>query len=177
MAVLAEAISVIVRLDAIARVMEDDWSRFVEIVPNRTLCCDNELARVGIMSPQDVEAFVRVLEGRGFQYRDPEGAAVDLVVVDQMRGPAVPCEWIEWGTIRMNTAGEKVTVCRRNDGKEQQLYTPEGWTFEGSLSQRFGFVEAGAPDERYRFVRTEDGIDVYFDTATRREVYVGRTKA
>ena len=47
MAVLAEGISVIVRFDAIARLMEDDWAKFVAIVPNQALCCDNELARVG----------------------------------------------------------------------------------------------------------------------------------
>ena len=42
MPVLAEGISVIVRLDAIARLMDDEWANFV---PNQTLCCDNELAR------------------------------------------------------------------------------------------------------------------------------------
>ena len=50
MAVLAEGISVIVRLDAIARLMDDDWARFLGVVPNQTLCCDNELARVGLNS-------------------------------------------------------------------------------------------------------------------------------
>ncbi len=51
MAVLAEGISVVVRLDAIERLMEDDWANFVAIAPNQTLCCDNELARVGSARP------------------------------------------------------------------------------------------------------------------------------
>ncbi len=60
MAVLAEGISVIVRLDAIARLMDDDWARFVAIVPNQTLCCDNELARVGLNSERGIGASSQV---------------------------------------------------------------------------------------------------------------------
>jgi len=175
-AVLAEGISVVVRLDAIARLMEDDWANFLGIVPNDTMCCDNELARVGFMDPKDVEAFVGVLERRGFQYRDPGGRPVDLVVVDQQRGPAVPCDWIEWGQVSMSGDGGSVSACRLKGGQETQLYTPEGWDFEGSLSQRFGFQAIGDPDKRYRYLRTQEGIDVYFDIATGREVYAGRTR-
>jgi len=49
MAVLAEGLSVIVLFDAIARLVDDEWAKFVALVPNQTLCCDNELARVGFM--------------------------------------------------------------------------------------------------------------------------------
>lgn len=150
--------------------MDDEWANFVAIAPNEKLCCDNELARVGFMDPKDVEVFVGMLERRGFRYRDPGGAAVDLVVVDQ-RGPAVPCEWLEWGRIPME--GGSVSACRLKGSQEKQLFSPDGWRFEGSLSQRFGFQAAGA-QERYRFVRREDGLDVYFDTATGKEVYAGR---
>ena len=174
MPVLAEAISVIVRLDAIARCMDNDWSNFVDVVPNQTLCCDSELARVGFMCPADADEFVAMLETRGFRYLDESGAAVDLVIVDQMQGPMVTCEWLEWGTVRMNAAGEKATYCRRQDGKEQQFYTPDGWKFEGSLSQRFDFIQEEDPSKRYRYLRKQDGVDVYYDTATGREVYAGR---
>ena len=126
MAVLTEAISVVVRVDAIGRLMGGDWSRFVAIVPNATLCCDNELARVGFMDPKDVEAFVRLLESRGFQDRDPAGRAVDLVVVDQQRGPAVPCDWVEWGHFPMDGAGASVSACRLKGSRQQQLFTPDG---------------------------------------------------
>lgn len=175
MPVLVEAISVIVKLDAIGRLMDDDWSKFVEIVPNQTLCCDNEVARIGFMNAQDAEAFVKVLEGLGFRFMDESDIAQDLVVMDQLHGPFTECEWLEWGTVRMNEAGEKVTVCRLKGGHEQAFFTPEGWKFEGSLSQRFDFKEGADPSERYRHLRTEDGVDVYYDTATGREVYTGRT--
>ena len=55
MAFLVEAISVIVRCDAIERAYETGWDGFLEDVPNRTLCADPELARVGFMHPDNVQ--------------------------------------------------------------------------------------------------------------------------
>jgi len=60
MAVLAEGISVIVRFDAIARLMDDEWANFVAIVPNRTLYGDNELVRVGLISERGIGASSQV---------------------------------------------------------------------------------------------------------------------
>ena len=174
MAVLTEGISVVVRLDAIARLMDDDWARFVAIVPNQTLCCDNELARVGFMDPKDVEAFVRTLESYGFQYRDPTGGAIDLVVVDQQRGPAVPCEWVEWGRISPGVEGESVSACQLKGSEQKQLFTPDGWVFDGSLIQKFGFQPDEGCDRRYRFLRKQGRLDVYLDSETGREVFAGR---
>ena len=168
MAVLAEGISVVVRVESIARLLNDDWSKFVEIVPNQTLCSDNELARVGFMHPKDVEAFVGTLERRGFRYRGSGGAAMDLVVVEQQRGPAVACDWLEWGRIPMGPDGGSVSACRLTGSQEGQVFTPEGWTF--------GFQATEDSEQRYRYLRTENGIDVYYDTATGREVYAGRTE-
>jgi len=52
----------------------------------------------------------------------------------------------------------------------------EVWAFEGSLSQKFGFQPTGAPEQRYRFLRNENGLAVYLDLETGTEVYAGRTK-
>ena len=61
----------------------------------------------------------------------------------------------------MNVTGERVTACRLKGNSEQGLFTPDGWEFEGSLSQRFGHQEVGDFSPRYRYVRFEDGIVVY----------------
>lgn len=175
MTVLAEGISVVVRADVIARLMNDDWSEFVAIAPNATLCCDNELARVGFMDPKDVEAFVHHLESRGFRYLE-NGTALDLVVVDQQRGPTVKCEWIECLRYRCSANGETALGCRLIGGKEDKFFTPDGWQFEGSLSQKFGFQPSASVDPRYRFLRNEGGLDVYLDITTGKEVFVGRTE-
>ncbi len=65
MAVLVEAISVIVRRDAVNLRFSGGWREFLAIVPNSTLCSDEDLARVGFMSPLDIEAFVAFLERGG----------------------------------------------------------------------------------------------------------------
>lgn len=54
MAVLIEAISVVVRKDAIEKRFPGGWDSFLDEIPNNTLCTDGELVRVGFMSPQDV---------------------------------------------------------------------------------------------------------------------------
>jgi len=65
MAVLVEAISVIVRRKAIDHSYPGGWDAFVAEVPNKTLCADDQLARVGFMTPQDVQNFIRALGDRG----------------------------------------------------------------------------------------------------------------
>lgn len=171
MAVLCEAISVIVRADRALSAF-GSFEAFKQIAPNETLVADAELMRVGFMVPDDVKTFIDQLEQVGLQYVQ-EGKAIDVVVVDQMRGPAAPCEWLEFGNIGI--AGGKVSAARFKGSNSTQLFTPECWKFEGSLSQTFGFVPKDQEDRSLRFVRHEDGLDVYFNTLTGKEVYIGRT--
>src|ERR1700684_3709117 len=98
MAVLVEAISVVVRADAIAERLDGGWEAFVSLVPNQTLCEDGELARVGFMHPDDTKAFVGSLGAKGLIYIEG-GKAMDLVVVDQQRGPLASADWIEFGSV------------------------------------------------------------------------------
>ena len=77
MAVLVEAISVVVRRVAIEERFHGGWREFEAAVPNGTLCADKELARVGFMTPPDVEAFVSHLEMSGLTFAR-NGQAVDI---------------------------------------------------------------------------------------------------
>ena len=171
MAVLCEAISVVVRAER-ALAAFGSFEAFKRTVPNETLVADNELMRVGFMVPDDVKAFIEVLGQHGLTYlRD--GQAIDLVVVDQMRGPMIPCEWLEFGKILLS--GGEVSAARIKGSTTTQLFTPDGWQLDGSLSQTFGFVPEGHEDRAMRFLRHEKGLDVYFNPLTGKEVYVGRT--
>jgi hypothetical protein len=171
MAVLCEAISVVVNAER-ALAAFGSFEAFKQIVPNETLVADNELMRVGFMDPEDVKAFIDLLELKGLTYiRD--GQAIDLVVVDQMRGTMVACEWIEFGKIPLS--GGDVSAARIKGSTSTQLFTPDGWQIEGSLSQTFGFVPNGRKDKALQFLRHERGLDVYFNALTGKEVYVGRT--
>lgn len=184
MAVLVEAISVIVRRDAIESCYSEGWKGFVRDAPNSTLCADDEIARVGFMDPSDVRSFVLHLELKGLKFLS-DGKAVDLAVADQQRGLSTECEWLEFGRLKFGEKGE-ISACWFYDGprhgaglhlegRAMQLATPEGWRFEDSLSRRFGFEPTEISGERMKFIRSEDGLDVYLDLASGDEVFVART--
>ncbi len=185
MAVLVEAISVIVRRDAIATRFCGGWRQFLTIVPNSTLCFDEDLARVGFMSPTDTESFVRGLEKDGLIFlRD--GQSVDIAIVDQMRGPTMPTGWLEFARLSLGGTENKVAACWLFEGprivpgihmpsKGMTIAKPDGWTYDDSLSANFKFVENEEMLEKMKFLRHENGKDVYLDLSTGKEVYVGRS--
>jgi hypothetical protein len=175
MAVLVEAISAIVRVQTIHERYPGGWEAFVLKVKNRTLCSDNELTRVGFMTPEDCKRFVEELESFGIVFRR-DGHAWDIVVADQMSGFTVPCEWADFGRIELGS-GQTVSAVQLKGATNRQLFYPEGWKYEGSLSHHFGFVPTGAEQKSLRFLRRDHGVDVYLNTVTGKEVFVGRTGA
>jgi hypothetical protein len=174
MAVLIEAISVVMRGDAVLGAFGGDWEAFARSVPNRTLCADGDLARVGFMSPQDAERYVKSLEARGPRYIE-DGQAKDMVVVDQLGGPAVPCAWVEFGHVLLSGNQQRVVACRLAGSDNRRLFKPDGWTFERSLSASFEFAPEREAARALKFLRHENGLDVYWSELGGREVYVGRT--
>ncbi len=183
MAVLVEAFSVIVRRDAIDQKLWGGWAEFVGLVPNQTLCYDKELARVGFMAPRDVQAFIEQLQQGGLTFEN-EGKAQDMAVVDQLHGSSLPVDWLEIARIPFGEAGE-VAACWLYEGprtaggidmpaSEFLLVTPEGWSYEQSLSADYKFVPNGQVEQELEFLRNEDCVDVYMDRSTGREVFVGR---
>ena len=150
MAVLVEAISVVVRRIAIDARLTGGWPRFVADAPNATLCADEALARVGFMSPADAKSFIDHLEQHGLRFM-VDGTCRDLAVVDQVRGPTMPVEWLEYAAIPYGPSGGKVAACWLFEGprlaagvhlpgKSMELAKPVGWRYEGSLSAKFTFV-------------------------------------
>lgn len=184
MAVLCEAISVIVRRDSIEEQIPGGWHQFERMVPNATLCADDELARVGFMSPSDVGKYIRHLEQYGLVFvRD--GHAVDMAVVDQMRGPTVPVDWLEFAHLSLGEDEGKVAACWKFEGPRvgsgthvpvggMTLATPDWWTYKDSLSANFKFVGNDELEEKVKYLRNENGVDVYLDLSTGKEVYIGR---
>ncbi len=174
MAVLIEAVSVVIRADVLQERYPGGWDAFACVVPNQTLCADGELVRIGFMSPSDVETYISSLREYDILYR-VQGKARDLVVVDQMRGPLVACDWIEFGHLDLdNDPARRVAACRKTGSLLKQVVTPEAWTFEFSLSSSYGFVPSEQQHKSLKFLRQEDGLDVYLNELTGREVFVGR---
>ncbi|MEX2375437.1 MAG: hypothetical protein WD942_07600 [Dehalococcoidia bacterium] len=174
MAVLVEAISLVIRSDALLATF-DDWHAFKQTVPNATLCADGELVRIGFMTAEDVQHSVQALESRGLRYIEA-GEARDMVVVDQFRGPVGKCDWVEFGRIALDNAGkQQVAACRLAGSRSNTLMKPDGWTYQESLSRSYGFSSRQSGKDGLRFLRHESGIDVYWNELTGKEVFVGRT--
>ncbi|MEI2677846.1 MAG: hypothetical protein V9G29_08410 [Burkholderiaceae bacterium] len=174
MAVLVEAISVVVLRASIDARFPGGWANFQNAVPNDTLCFDAEIARVGFMAPEDVKGFIAHLESSGLRFL-VNGDAEDIAVVDQLKGLTVRAPWLESGTIRVTDPEGQLTVCRALGSLDEELAVPDGWKFEGSLSERTSFMTDDEAKTDLQFLRTEGGLDVYLNKVTSKEVYVGRT--
>jgi len=181
MAVLVEAISVVVRRDAIDRSFGGGWEGFAALVPNATLCTDGERARVSFMSPKATKNFVDQIKAAGLVYSS-QGKCVDIAVVDQQRGPTMPCDWLEFARISHGETDGHIPACwlfeepRLVAGVhmrdlETELATPDGWHYEGSLSEKPDWDSDEDESTRMKYVRTEDGLDVFLDTSTEKEVF------
>lgn len=172
MAVLIEGISVVIKTDSIASKYPGGIESFKNGVPNRTLCMDSKIARVGFMAPDDVGTYISLLTENGLEFI-LNGKCVDIVVVDQQRGPTAKCDWIEFGRIDLKE-GQQCSACRMiNDGL-QTLMTPEGWRFEGSLSDSYKFVETEDADKKTLYLDGNDGLERYLLSGSDKTHYLGR---
>lgn len=174
MAVLVEAISVIIKRSSIEREFCEDWDEFVKFIRNKTLCADDEIARVGFMTPEDAKDFIERLESKGLKFLE-NGKAVDIAVADQINGITTSCDWLEFGNIELE-GRYKVAACRLVGSSLITILTPDGWEYENSLSKNMGYILPERLDKSFRFLRNENGLDVYLNTATGKEVFIGRTK-
>ncbi len=172
MAVLIEAISVIIRRTTINDKYPGGWDDFVLTAPNNTLCADDKIARVGFMSPDDVKSFIKGLEKNGFIYL-ADGKAVDIAVIDQLKGFMVPCDWLSAGHVEIN-GQYKIAACKLKKCRSYHIALPEDWIYEQSLSREYAYVPSEHMDKSMKYLRHENGVDVYLNLLTDEEVYVGR---
>jgi hypothetical protein len=100
MPVLVEANSIIVRVEAIHDRFNGGWAAFTDDVPNSTLCNDGDIARVGFMNPNDGSDYIDRLVSCGLVFKRGEQCQ-DIGVALQDEGLALPCEWLDYGTIEI----------------------------------------------------------------------------
>ncbi|MFI4973064.1 MAG: hypothetical protein ACHP84_00835 [Caulobacterales bacterium] len=170
MAVLIEALSVVVRRETIARRYAGGWPGYQADAVNRSLCADSEIARLGFMHPDHVGAFIRHLERHGFVFQNSAGEAVDIVVVDQRVGPTTPCAWIDF--FRHDIADGTVSAARLKNSSENNLICPDGWKYEHSLSRQFKFYPGTDISQHLDLVRSEQDLRTFRDRLTGEEVYL-----
>lgn len=182
MAVICEALSVVVRIDSIKKYLKGGERNFMNKVPNSTYCSDGDLARVGFMAPDAVGKFIESLQSDGLQFNQMIDSKSeireidDIVVVDQIRGPTLECNWIEFGQLPIGE--DKVSACWLFEGErkghgthfsstQMSLATPKNWS-PSDLS----FVDNTEIKDKLKYLRTEDGLDVFWDEDSKKEVFI-----
>ena len=150
MAVLCEAISIIVRRDSIDKFFLGGWEGFLKVIPNSSMCTDGELVRIGFLDPKNIQQFMNEMLDGGLQFRpamdstDGIRSIDDIAVVDQMKGLTVPCDWIELARLPIGESKIEVLMCWLFEGERiasgihmnsesMNLHTPEGWTPEKAI--------------------------------------------
>jgi hypothetical protein len=173
MAVLVEAISVLVKAQAIVEKYPGGWEQFQQDVPNQTLCADGELVRVGFMAPDDAQRYVGFLESMGLVFRS-NGTCLDVAVVDQQRGFTITCNWADLGRVFIDREQtQKVSACRLKGSTQRIVSYPDGWDYEKSFSKDYHFVETENRDRELEYIRKEGGLVVYRHVPTGKMVYTG----
>ena len=151
MAVLCEALSVIVKTRSLNEKLKGGKQEFLKLIPNSTYCSDGELERVGFLSPEEAENYILTLKGKGLEFLQ-NNESVDIVVIDMLKGPTVSCEWIEFQRITFEEG--KISAAWLFEGKRllgkgagihmkegpMNVHMPSGWSFTNSLSDKYNFV-------------------------------------
>lgn len=174
MAVICEAISVLVPVEVLMRSFPGGPAAYERLVPNASFCSDGVLTRVGFMHHNDSRAWSDLLEDAGLQYLSSEDAAtpsaVDFIVVDQRQGPLVACNWLSTEATGGDRWGWLTDYGRGED------CVPDGWTAGRSAS--FSFTSAA--DETGSLIRSAESdsglevLDELLDPETDSVRFVGR---
>jgi hypothetical protein len=173
-AVLVEANSIIVRVQAIRERFAGGWAAFADDVPNSTLCCDDDIARVGFMNPNDGSDYIDRLVRFGLVFQRGEQCQ-DIAVALQGSGLAVACDWLDYGGIEI-APGQSVWAVWMRGSDSRRVFCPERWSFERSLSRQYVAVPAQHVGTSLTFLRHENDIDVYRDALNGQEVFIGRPR-
>lgn len=177
MAVLIEGISIVVRRDRIESKFQGGWENFIALCPNKTLCSDENLVRVGFMARQDAIKYADKLKNLGLVFFQ-DNQFIDFAVVDQLVGPTVKCDWLEYSILAPFNPEMTIAICElvgSREGNSIKVAFPAGWDYENSLSKTPKCFSDQEPSTRYRYLYTKNGLDVLLDLKTGKEVYVGRS--
>lgn len=176
MAVLVEAISVVVKVSSILDNYRGGWEAFKKDCPNKTLVSDGELVRIGFTDPRHARLLVERFKMVGFTFAG-DAKESDFCVVDQLSGATTACDWIDVGTVPVDgDDAHLVTAARLKGGRSKAMMKPEGWKFEGSISQKPNFVKAVDVLQRLKLLRMEGDAGVFWDPVEGKEVSIPKAR-
>jgi len=161
MAVLIEAYSVVIKGDSLLNKWPGGWKAFESAVPNKTLCTDGSLVRVGFMVYQDAIEYCRTLGVNNLVAVTKEKDG-DYVLVGQLEGPMFKPEWLKFEHMeKAKDDTKKIAVCRLVGDTKPGLSAPIGWKYDGSLSDKPNFASREEAEQRLEKIRRRDGVEVY----------------
>ncbi len=140
MTVLVEGVSVIIKLEAINRIIPDGWEGFRQHVPNFAWSKDDNIVRLGFLDGDEAKEYAKKLESLNLVYQGSEGAQ-DFALVDQIYGITSRCNWLEYGHLDINNdPNKKVAACRIAGTQDETIVLPHGWKYENSLTAEYGLT-------------------------------------
>lgn len=163
MANLIERMGVVLQLEAIASHFPGGMAGFREWFSWNESCQDGELLTFLFANLEEANVCAFALEESGFvHYRG--GKANDFVIVDQVRGPQFPTDWLNFG--EASSGGRAIRVVWKTN--EESIDVPEGWVYQGSPSECLATgrdLPAGPTFPRIAIVK-RDGRPVLVDPLT-----------
>lgn len=134
MSVLIEANNIVLRIETIEEKYPGGVDQYIKDCPNRSLCMDDEIIRIGFLTLRETEQFVRYLESLGFRCVT-NGQFDEIAVLDQFEGFYYPCDWLDF----TNTAGaehmQRISACKIKGASHAVVSVPQGWEYEISISR------------------------------------------
>lgn len=175
MAVLIEGISVIVRNDSILSKYYGGNPGFLKSVNKMVWISDGELVCVHFMTPADAKKYVDLLIENGLKFKDEDNNAIDITIVDQLKGKLTKSNWIFCGYTNWDgNPDQRIMVCQLLNSSLDEILVPNNWKYEISLTKQALFFRPDDMKESLRFLKTENNIDVFIDTETGKEYFVRR---
>jgi len=156
MAVLVEALSVIVGNEVLEDLYPGGVEGYRNDCPNSTFCTDGHITCVKFMDLKDVNIFISQLEEHNLLFMHRE-KSWDIAVVDEAELLSTPCDWL-----KLDRNEDGIMFCWLSSLSPGEILAPEDWTKDRRVF-RIGPKEL---QENFRYIKTEDNLDVYEDCRT-----------
>ena len=159
MSILVEAITVVFMNATADCHIQGGVDAVKTIAPNSTFRTDGLISAIRFMDPESTGNFVDTLLNVGMEFVE-DGVAQDIVVLDQHRGPTAQCDWIGFN---QNADGNSIAWLIGHPKGIMAVY--DNWTPNDMM---FRDDPVG---ENIKFLREEDGLDIYLDLETGQECF------
>jgi len=161
MAVTIEGYTVVAQLPRVQRLLDDGSVK----IPNSTALSDSHIWKCSFMALDDARKFLQALETLGLN--GSQGPDSDIVIADEFHRSVEPyCEWLKMGV------WEKAVIAWKEGTAPETVSARQGW--DPKVGSGLVFHDPSTM-HFLEFLRLENNVEVFRNTKTGQEVYIGRT--